>query len=129
MQGRSPQVHRYAASRVRHVAQGLSAAEIRRPGGITGAGNRSSLSRAAKRGSDEGGHVSPTTIVRGRPVKLADILIRATLEAERLVASTLTQKPQILDADLARDRDRERIRLLHSALARRRLRSIGSRFA
>ena len=73
--------------------------------------------------------MSPTTIVRGRPVKLADILIRATLEAERLVAGTLTQQPLELDADLARDRDRERIRLLHSALARRRLRSIGSRLA
>jgi hypothetical protein len=73
--------------------------------------------------------VSPTTIVRGRPVKLADILIRASLEAERLVAGALTPKPLALDADLARDRDRERIRSLHSALARRRLRSIGSRLA
>jgi hypothetical protein len=73
--------------------------------------------------------VNPTTIVRGRPVKLADALIRATLEAERLVAGALTQKAPALDAATARDRDRERIRLLHSALARRRLRSIGSRLA
>lgn len=73
--------------------------------------------------------MNPKTIVRRRPVKLADILIKATLEAERLVAGTLTHTPQLLDADLARDRDRERIRLLHSALARRRLRSIGSRLA
>jgi hypothetical protein len=69
-------------------------------------------------------------IDRRRPVKVADVLAKAALDAERLVAGALTYESNVLpetEIDVLRDRDRERIRFVHSAFARRRLRALGGR--
>jgi hypothetical protein len=70
------------------------------------------------------------TADRRRRVKIADLVAKAAIDAERLVAGALIYQPGVLpDTQIAmmRDRDRERIRLVHSALARRRLRALGGR--